>query len=595
MASGTGVPQNQIDPNNVPSGPVFVPRRDAGTAIVLSGGGAKGDFEVGAVRCLYDHGITPKILCGTSVGSINALKLAEGETGADLGAPQNHVRGLKGLEKIWLSLNTDKDMWSLEAGAAQLFAAIPNIQADINTVEAQLPGLVSAGIGGAIASFLGAPFILAFAPALADAGGLSAPVSDLIANAMTVIKDAGNIQGLANYDPLEALMRQGVNYFPPHQQASGIALRLAMVALEDGALRYVTEHNQMIERDQKITKVMTPATPAQIAALKAQAAALQAQIDDLMAENDPLPNEVKHPNKPKNGQMIAKLKTQLAAIKAAIVRNSVPFDLIRAAIASSSLPVICRPTVMQDGKTYIDGGIRTLAPIQVAIDMGSTNVYAIAAGTRKFDAKSIDQITGGTPLPLLGIALRVGEEILPDEVGRRDLFPDNPWPVPVTVIQPDPSLDDIHDGLTIEPGLVRIRMAYGFMRAYDTLRAAEKFIPSFQAFAAQENSVKGKTLAIVNLRKQIWDAEFPANGKQIDFPASMLPPAPYTVTDVAVDPAKHALVKTLKGQLKALIDARIAYYADPKAKIDGAKSLPADFATWSTAWEKHGWTPTQAL
>ena len=51
----------------------------AGPAIVLSGGGTKGDFEVGAVRCLYEQGILPNILCGTSVGSVNALKLAEGE------------------------------------------------------------------------------------------------------------------------------------------------------------------------------------------------------------------------------------------------------------------------------------------------------------------------------------------------------------------------------------------------------------------------------------------------------------------------------------------------------------------------------------
>jgi predicted acylesterase/phospholipase RssA len=64
-------------------------------AIALSGGGTKGDFEVGAVRYLYDNGVHPKILCGTSVGSINALKLAEGE-GAPTGVA-GHVRGIAGL------------------------------------------------------------------------------------------------------------------------------------------------------------------------------------------------------------------------------------------------------------------------------------------------------------------------------------------------------------------------------------------------------------------------------------------------------------------------------------------------------------------
>ena len=36
-------------------------------ALVLSGGGAKGDFELGAIRALYDAGIVPPILVGTSV------------------------------------------------------------------------------------------------------------------------------------------------------------------------------------------------------------------------------------------------------------------------------------------------------------------------------------------------------------------------------------------------------------------------------------------------------------------------------------------------------------------------------------------------
>lgn len=48
-------------------------------ALSLAGGFAHGSFEVGAVRYLYDQGIRPNILCGTSVGALNALKLAEGE------------------------------------------------------------------------------------------------------------------------------------------------------------------------------------------------------------------------------------------------------------------------------------------------------------------------------------------------------------------------------------------------------------------------------------------------------------------------------------------------------------------------------------
>jgi hypothetical protein len=270
--------------------------------------------------------------------------------------------------------------------------------------------------------------------------------------------------------------------------------------------------------------------------------------------------------------------------------------LIRGAIASSSLPLICRPTVMHDNQTYVDGGIRTLCPIQAAIDAGASQVYAIAAGSRKFDVASMAQIGSVLPLPFLGIALRVGEEILPDEGGRRDLFPDNQWPVPVMVVQPDPTIDDIHDGLTLEPGLIRINMAYGFMRAYDTLVAFQRFVPSFYQYAAQENSIKGKTTEIIQLRKTIWSLEFAANGKEFDMPTSALPPKPYQVKNIgAPNTQTHAQVKTLKAQLQTLIDARIAYYTDARLHVKGVESLPADYQTWSTQWEKHSWTPAIPL
>jgi predicted acylesterase/phospholipase RssA len=63
-------------------------------AFVLSGGGAKGDFEIGpgAVRYLFEKGYRPQIIIGASVGAINAVKLADG------------LEGLKGLEEIWLGL-----------------------------------------------------------------------------------------------------------------------------------------------------------------------------------------------------------------------------------------------------------------------------------------------------------------------------------------------------------------------------------------------------------------------------------------------------------------------------------------------------------
>lgn len=78
-------------------------------AISLSGGGAKGDFQVGALRYIYDQGVRPDILSATSVGSINAIKLTEGED------PANPRLGLSGLEALWAGLRRNSDMYLEEA------------------------------------------------------------------------------------------------------------------------------------------------------------------------------------------------------------------------------------------------------------------------------------------------------------------------------------------------------------------------------------------------------------------------------------------------------------------------------------------------
>jgi len=60
------------------------------TALVLGGGGALGDFELGVLQYLYGYNIRPQIICGTSVGAINAAKLAEGE-----GTPRRRIEDSK--------------------------------------------------------------------------------------------------------------------------------------------------------------------------------------------------------------------------------------------------------------------------------------------------------------------------------------------------------------------------------------------------------------------------------------------------------------------------------------------------------------------
>lgn len=65
-----------------------------GTAFVLAGGGSIGAVQVGMLRELLAHGVTPDLVVGSSVGAINGAYLA--------GTPS--VEGVQRLEALWRGL-----------------------------------------------------------------------------------------------------------------------------------------------------------------------------------------------------------------------------------------------------------------------------------------------------------------------------------------------------------------------------------------------------------------------------------------------------------------------------------------------------------
>jgi NTE family protein len=69
-------------------------RGNGRTAFVLSGGGSLGAVQVGMLRALFEQGVRPDMLIGTSVGAVNAAWVA--------GRPE--ADGMAELEEIWLGL-----------------------------------------------------------------------------------------------------------------------------------------------------------------------------------------------------------------------------------------------------------------------------------------------------------------------------------------------------------------------------------------------------------------------------------------------------------------------------------------------------------
>jgi NTE family protein len=78
----------------VPRGPRR-PRWRAYTAFVLSGGGARGALQVGALRALLEAGERPDVVIGTSIGAWNGAWLARTPT----------LEGIEALAAAWRSLH----------------------------------------------------------------------------------------------------------------------------------------------------------------------------------------------------------------------------------------------------------------------------------------------------------------------------------------------------------------------------------------------------------------------------------------------------------------------------------------------------------
>jgi NTE family protein len=62
-----------------------VPAGQGPTAFVLGGGGVLGAAEVGMLQALFDHGVRPDLIVGTSVGAINGALVAADPTSGAVG------------------------------------------------------------------------------------------------------------------------------------------------------------------------------------------------------------------------------------------------------------------------------------------------------------------------------------------------------------------------------------------------------------------------------------------------------------------------------------------------------------------------------
>lgn len=84
--------------------PIRLRLRRKKKALVLSGGGSKGAFQVGALkRWILEENCRYDVLCGISVGALNAAFLSQFK-------PVDQAKACRGLEAMWTSLQNN-DVW----------------------------------------------------------------------------------------------------------------------------------------------------------------------------------------------------------------------------------------------------------------------------------------------------------------------------------------------------------------------------------------------------------------------------------------------------------------------------------------------------
>lgn len=186
--------------------------------LALGGGGAKGAFQVGVLKNLYARGLSPVIITGTSVGALNAAKLAEGEGAIDE------------LVRLWRDIT----------GNESIYVRSPHLTRLLGDEEVRdACGFVSRNLGGYSALGWFSPlFRLSFQEA--DQWPKIPSVPQKIRETLMDINALDGLQvqrGLAQ--------RVSDNLSTEAVARSGIKLRLSATERVSGDLRYFTENGDI--------------------------------------------------------------------------------------------------------------------------------------------------------------------------------------------------------------------------------------------------------------------------------------------------------------------------------------------------------------
>ena len=323
----------------------------ASTAFVLAGGGTKGSFEVGVLQYLVGtEGIVPDVVTATSAGAIAATVLSQARTRDEFEARVDE------LEHDILAWSHSDQIFGKQPWLAALDGTALGREIHQELTEGTRP-----------------PFPLTPSTVLDGSQIVPPSTSDraerrqarkarrhrqrhvvrLLAGAglrfprvRRQLRSSGS--SVLNLDPLAGALSHGSDdgmvrpVDPALVARPGLRLRLAVVALRAGVLRFVTEDGTIVESDAR-----TPAPGA----------------------------------------------------------SAGPVDVVEGAIASASVPMVFPPHHMADDD-YVDGGVVEMIPVSAAAALGATRIIAVVAlplGITRDDRDYADAPAGYIGLRAVGM------------------------------------------------------------------------------------------------------------------------------------------------------------------------------------------------
>ena len=297
------------------------------TAFVLAGGGAKGAFEAGAVSYLVEEeGVVPDVITATSAGAVCAAVLAQARGHAEL------VERTRELRDDLLAMTRADLLFGKQPWVAELEGTLFGRALDYWVVESTRPPVP--GTTGEVRRQRRSPRRRAIR------------VAGQVVRAVPSLRRArrrmpGRASSVLTLDPLAERLRWGGRGIAPVDPAliarPGLDLRISVVALGAGALRYVTGDGTIVAGD-----ALTP-----------------------------LPGN-----------------------------SAGPVDVIDAVIASASVPMIFPPRALA-GDAYVDGGIVENIPVAAAAALGARRIFAVLAVPLDPPAEHFDYARASAPAVFL--------------------------------------------------------------------------------------------------------------------------------------------------------------------------------------------------